>query len=64
MQPIAKKNFELFGTFYDKGDEVNITDKEMLTKLVERGFVEPLTPKQIQDFGKKPEIKKLVKEED
>lgn len=64
MQPIAKKNFELFGTFYEKGDEVNVENKEMLIKLVERGFIEPLTPKQIQEYGKKPVLKKLIKEED
>ena len=60
MKPIAKMNCEINGVFYDKGDEIEIKNKEQLMKLNERGFIEPLTPKQIQDYFKKPDIKKIL----
>lgn len=60
MKPIAKINCEINGVFYDKGDEIEVKTKEQLTKLNERGFIEPLTPKQIQDYFKKPDIKKIL----
>ena len=60
MRIIAKCNFDINGTaFYNKGDEVKVGSKEQLIKLNERGFIEPLTMKDIQDFGK--EEKKPVK---
>ena len=62
MKPIATRDFELYGTFYEKGDEVEVKSKEILVKLNEKGFIEPLTPKQIQEFGKMP--KKIEKEEE
>ena len=52
MKPIIKKNCEINGNFYEKGDEIEVYTKEQLTKLNERGFIEPLTPKQIQDYFK------------
>ena len=54
MKPVAKKDFQLDGIFYEKGEEVEIKNKEQLIKLNEKGFIEPLTPKQIQDYFKKP----------
>ncbi len=54
MKPVAKKEFQLDGIFYEKGEEVEIKNKEQLIKLNEKGFIEPLTPKQIQDYFKKP----------
>ena len=45
-------NFELNGVFYEAGDEVEVENKDQLIKLNEKGFIEPLTPKQIQNFGK------------
>lgn len=62
MKPKAKIDFELNGTFYEKGDDVEITTKEQLIKLNEKGFIEPLTPKQIQDFGKEKPKLNLKKE--
>ena len=52
MKPKAMRDFQLNGVFYEKGDEVDVKDKEQLIHLNEKGFIEPLTPKQIQDFGK------------
>jgi hypothetical protein len=54
MKPKAKVDCKINDTFYDKGDEVEVTSKEQLQKLVEIGFVEPLTQKEIQDYFKKP----------
>ena len=51
----AIKNFSLNGVYYEEGNDVNITTKEQLVKLIENGFIEPLTPKQIQDFDKERE---------
>ena len=53
MKPIAKINCQLNGIFYDKGDEIEVHNIEQLRKLNERGFIEPLTQKQIQDYFKK-----------
>ena len=65
MKLIAKKNFSANGVFYAKGDEVKVQTKEQLAKLNELGFIEPLSTKDIQNFGKEPkkEYKKIVEEE-
>jgi len=52
MKIIAQKNFELQGIFYEAGDPVEVNSKELLVKLNEKGFIEPLTPKEIQNFNK------------
>lgn len=58
MKPIARKDCSINGKFYDKGDEIEgLTNVEQLQKLVEKGFIEPLTQKEIQNYFKKP-IKK------
>ena len=49
---IAKKDFTLNGVAYEKGDEVRVKDKSELVSLNEKGFIEPLTIKQIQNFCK------------
>ena len=53
MKPIAKINCRYNKIFYDKGDEVEVQTKDDLIKLIENGFIEPLTPKQIQNYFKK-----------
>lgn len=58
MKPIAKIDCQINGIFYDKGEEIEVKTKEQLQKLNERGFIEPLTAKQIQDYFKKTIIKK------
>ena len=52
MKPKATMNFELNGVFYETGDEVEVENKDQLIKLNEKGFIEPLTPKQIQNYKK------------
>lgn len=66
MKIIANKDFNINGKiFYNKGDEVKVETKEQLIKLNEKGFIEPLSMKDIQNFGKEPkfEDKKIKKEE-
>ena len=61
MKIIAQQNFNLNGVFYEKGDEVKDLNKEQLIKLNEKGFIEPLTPKQIQEYGKEEVKEKKFK---
>lgn len=58
MKPIARKDCQVNGIYYEKGEEIKVNNKEQLLKLNELGFIEPLTPKQIQDYFKKPIFKK------
>ncbi len=53
MKPIAKMNCKIDDIYYDKGEEIEIKDKEQLIELNEKGFIEPLTPKEIQEYFKK-----------
>lgn len=63
MKPIkAKKDLFYKETFYAVGDIIKIQTKEDLIKLNEKGFIEPLTLKEIQEFGKE-EPKRNFKEE-
>lgn len=64
MKPIAKIDCQINGIYYSKGEEIKVDNKEQLNKLNERGFIEPLTPKEIQNWGKEPILRKLKKEED
>ena len=64
MKPIkAKVLCSYKGTWYDKGDEIKVETKEDLVKLNEKGFIESLTFKDIQNFGKKEEPKKIFRKE-
>lgn len=65
MKPIkAKVLCSYKGTWYEAGDEINVETKEDLVKLNENGFIEPLTFKDIQNFGKKEEPKKIFRKEE
>ena len=61
MKIIAKENFNLNGVFYEVGDEIKGLNREQLAVINERGFIEPLTPKQIQEFGKEENTDKKFK---
>jgi len=67
MKPIAKIDCRINDKFYAKGDEIEVQTKEQIIKLNELGYIEPLSMKDIQNFGKevKPrfENKKIKKEE-
>ncbi len=65
MKPIAKLNININGIFYEKGDEIDVTSKEQLIHLNEKGYIEPLTPKEIQNWNKEKLVfKDLRKKED
>ena len=62
MRPIkAKMDFYYKDNLYVKGDEIKVETKEELVRLNEKGFIEPISYKEIQDFGK--ESKKKNEEE-
>ena len=64
MKPIkAKVLFSHKGIWYEAGDEVKVETKEDLVNLNEKGFIEPLTFKDIQSFGKE-EPKKIFRKEE
>ena len=65
MKPIkAKVLCSYKGTWYEAGDEIKVETKEDLVKLNEKGFIEPLTFKDIQNFGKEEPKKFFRKEEE
>nr|DAF88313.1 MAG TPA: hypothetical protein [Siphoviridae sp. ctt8434] len=65
MKPIkAKVLCSYKGAWYEAGDEIKVETKEDLVKLNEKGFIEPLTFKDIQNFGKKEEPKKIFRKEE
>ena len=64
MKPIkAKVLCSYKGTWYEAGDEIKVETKEDLVKLNEKGFIEPLTFKDMQNFGKE-EPKKIFRKEE
>ena len=64
MKPIkAKVLCSYKGTWYEAGDEIKVETKEDLVKLNEKGFIEPITFKDIQNFGKE-EPKKIFRKEE
>lgn len=44
---IAKKDFSINGKFYITGDEIEIDNINSIKKLNEKGFIEPLTYKDL-----------------
>lgn len=65
MKPIkARVLCSYKGAWYEAGDEIKVETKEDLVKLNEKGFIEPLTFKDIQNFGKKEEPKKIFRKEE
>ena len=61
MKIIAKMDFNANGTFYAKGDEVKVNTKEQIIKLNEMGFIEPISQKDIQNFGKEIKVESKPK---
>lgn len=55
---IAKKDFTLNRIYYSENDEVEIKNIEELVILNEKGFIKPLTRKEISQIQKQ-----LIKEE-
>ena len=47
MKIVASQDFTLGGEFYFAGDEVKIKDFDKIVKLNEKGFINPLTLKEL-----------------
>lgn len=50
---IAKLDFTLNNKKYKEGKEVKVNSKEELIRLNERGFIEPFSMKEIEEFFEK-----------
>lgn len=61
---IAKKDFTRNGEYVFSGDELKVNSVEELVKLNEKGFIEPLTLKDIVQFKKELENFKIKEEEE
>lgn len=48
----VKKSFQLDGTIYEENDEIKVTDVKTLVLLNEKGYIKPLSAKEIQNFAK------------
>lgn len=60
MHIIVKKPIDINGIIYDIGDEITNISKQALIKLNEKGYIEPLTIKDIQNFGKEEKKPKFM----
>lgn len=60
---IAAKNFTANGNFYIAGDEIDGLTFEQIAKLNEKGFIEPLSIKDLALIKRDIEKKKKIKEE-
>ena len=61
---IAKKDFTRNGEPIFVGDDVKVNSVEELVKLNEKGFIEPLTFKEIVQFKKELENPEKIKKEE
>ena len=61
---IAKKDFTRKGEPIFAGDEIKVNSVEELVKLNEKGFIEPLSFKEIVQFKKELENPEKIKEEE
>jgi len=55
MEIIAKKEFTLNGKYYEKDDVVKVKSIEELRLLNEKGFIKPLTRKELENFKQEKE---------
>lgn len=62
MKPVLRIDCKIDDVYYNKGDEIEVKDKDRLIYLNERGFIEPMTMKEIQDYFKKPNKKNKEEE--
>lgn len=62
-QPIATKDFTLNGIYYTKNDKVKVENIRELIRLNEKGFIEPFSGKDIQDFKKELDKEKTKNKE-
>lgn len=60
---IAKKDFTANGVDYIVGDEINTNNYEAIVRLNEKGFIEPLTYKDLVLIKRELDNPKFKKEE-
>lgn len=58
---IVKNSFSLNGKIYAENDEIEVNDVELLYKLNEKGFVKPMSAKEIQKMADKIKKQKNIK---
>lgn len=56
MEPKAKIDCQVNGIFYGKGETIKVNNEKQLITLNEKGFIEPMTMKEIQDYFRKPRL--------
>lgn len=61
---IAKIDFELNGDSYIAGDEIKTTDYKVIAKLNEKGYIEPLTYKDLVLIKRELDNSKKIKKEE
>lgn len=65
MKPIkAVDKFTLNGVYYEENDIVEVKNIDDLIRLNEKGLIEPLTPKDLQEFNKEESKPKKIKIEE
>lgn len=60
MKLIAKKDFSIDSNFYAVGDEVYCKDFNKIVKLNEKGFIKPLSTKELFKIKKELETPKKI----
>lgn len=64
MKLIAQKDFTIDNEFYFVNDEVKIKDYKTIVRLNEKGFIKPLTLKELVQIKKELETPKIIKKEE
>lgn len=64
MKLIANKDFTIDNEFYFAGDEVKIKEFDKIVRLNEKGFINPLTLKELVQIKQEMEAPKKIKKEE
>lgn len=64
MKLIAQKDFTICEDYYFENDEVKINDFDTIVNLNEKGFIKPLTLKELVQIKKELETPKKIKKEE
>lgn len=64
MKLIAQKDFTIDNKFYFANDEVKIKDYKTIVRLNEKGFIKPLTLKELVQIKKELETPKIINKEE
>lgn len=64
MKIIASIDFTFDGEFYFAGDEVKVKDFDKIVRLNEKGFINPLTLKELVQIKQELQAPKKIKKEE